>query len=83
MTTKILTFYVEDAAPQCSGDGGEGRLLRHVEEVLLCGWTGDGFDLFDQVLRVDVVSDVITQHLQKKGKHHKFRTAKRKKKTSR
>lgn len=66
ITTKILTFYVEDTAPQCSSDGGEGRLLRHIEEVLLCGWTGDGFDLFDQVLRVDVVSDVITQDLQKK-----------------
>lgn len=33
----ICTFYVEDAVPQCSSDGGEGRLFRHIEEVLFCG----------------------------------------------
>lgn len=57
------TFYVKDAVPQCASDGGERCLLRHVEEILLSGRTGDGLDLLDQVICVDVVPVVITQHL--------------------
>lgn len=60
------TFYVEDAAAQRSSDGGEGRLLRHVEEVPLFGYAGDGLDFFYQVVCVDVVSGVITQDLGRK-----------------
>jgi len=73
MYITVCTFYVEDAAPQCSSDGGEGRLFRHIEEVLLCGYTGNGFDFFYKVVCVDVVSDVITQDLWKQMEHHKFR----------
>lgn len=32
-----LTFYVKDAVPQRAGDGGERRLLRHIEEILIGG----------------------------------------------
>lgn len=63
---KQCTFYVKDAVPQCASDGGERRLLRHVEEKLLSGWTGNRLDLLDQVLCVDVVPVVITQHLYEK-----------------
>lgn len=31
------TFYVKNAVPQCASDGGERRLLRHVEEKLFSG----------------------------------------------
>lgn len=33
----ICTLYVKDAVPQCPSDGGESRLLRHIEEELLRG----------------------------------------------
>lgn len=62
------TFYVKDAVPQRAGYGGERRLLRHVKEILLDGRTGDGLDLLDQVLCVDVVPVVVTQHLMEGAK---------------
>lgn len=43
----ISTLYVKDAASQSSSDGGEGRLFWHIEEKLLCGHAGYGFDFFD------------------------------------
>lgn len=61
---KFQTFYVEDAVSQGPSDGGEGRLFWHVEEEFCRGLAGDGFDFFDQVFCVDIVSYVITQDLE-------------------
>lgn len=38
------TFQAEDPVPQRIDDVLQGRLIRHVEEVLVIGVTGDVFD---------------------------------------
>lgn len=63
----MRTFDVEDATAQRSGDVGQGRFFRHVKKVIFRGHAGDGFDFFDEVFGVDVVSGVVTQHLGRNG----------------
>lgn len=63
---KICTLYVEDTVSQRPSNGGKDCFFWHIEEIFFCGYTGNGFNFFDKACCIDVISDVVTQHLRNK-----------------
>lgn len=70
-TEVIFTLDIEDAVAKSSSDAGKSGFFWNVEEEVLCGETGDGFDFFNEFACVKVISYVITQNLG--GKKSKIR----------
>lgn len=65
-----FTLDVEDAVSQRSSDLEQSLLSWYVEEIPVCRGAGDGLDLRNQVLSVNVIPYVIPKDLEEK-KHNK------------
>lgn len=61
---KVFTLYTEYPLSQCIHDVLQGRLVGHVEEVLLVRITGNEFDLLEEGFRVDPTPIVVAQDLE-------------------
>lgn len=57
------TFQTEDPIPERVHNVLQGRLISHLEEVLVIGVTGDILDFIQECLWVDSTPVVVAKHL--------------------